>query len=144
MKIHEAGKKHGGITINKKTVDYLNGKLFPMILQFSIPAAILLLITAIYNIVDRMFVGNYVGTSALAGLSVCFPLPSVIITVLRQVVFLVPFIYVLPVLLNINGIFFAQPISDMLATLLSLYLVWKESRRMGLEAERVSDSAKQL
>ncbi|HBG4827891.1 TPA: MATE family efflux transporter [Clostridioides difficile] len=60
--------------MNTKTVDYLNGKLFPMILKFSIPAAISLLITAIYNIVDRIFVGNYVGTSALAGLSVCFPL----------------------------------------------------------------------
>lgn len=57
-----------------KNVDYLNGKLFPMILKFSIPAAISLLITAIYNIVDRMFIGNFNGTSALAGLSVCFPL----------------------------------------------------------------------
>ncbi|WP_346669924.1 hypothetical protein [uncultured Subdoligranulum sp.] len=57
-------------------VDYLHGKLFPMILRFSIPAAISLLITAIYNIVDRMFVGNVNGTSALAGLSVCFPSPT--------------------------------------------------------------------
>lgn len=60
--------------MNTKNVDYLNGKLFPMILRFSIPAAISLLITAVYNIMDRMFVGNYNGTSALAGLSVCFPL----------------------------------------------------------------------
>ena len=59
--------------MNEK-VDYLHGKLFPMILKFSIPAAISLLITAIYNIVDRIFVGNFNGTSALAGLSVCFPL----------------------------------------------------------------------
>lgn len=57
-------------------VDYLHGKLFPMILRFSIPAATSLLITAIYNIVDRMFVGNVNGTSALAGLSVCFPSPT--------------------------------------------------------------------
>lgn len=62
------------MNMNTKSVDYLNGKLFPMILRFSIPAAISLLITAIYNIVDRMFVGNVNGTSALAGLSVCFPL----------------------------------------------------------------------
>ncbi len=60
--------------MNTKTVDYLNGKLFPMILKFSVPAAVSLLITAVYNIVDRMFVGNFNGTSALAGLSVCFPL----------------------------------------------------------------------
>ncbi len=55
-------------------VDYRNGPLLPMILRFSVPAAVSLLITAIYNIVDRMFVGNFNGTSALAGLSVCFPL----------------------------------------------------------------------
>lgn len=55
-------------------VDYLKGDLFPMILKFSIPAAVSLLITAVYNIVDRMFIGNFSGTSALAGLSVCFPL----------------------------------------------------------------------
>lgn len=54
--------------------DFSKGKLFPMILKFSVPAAISLLITAIYNIVDRMFVGNFNGTSALAGLSICFPL----------------------------------------------------------------------
>lgn len=46
--------------------NFSQGKLFPMILKFSIPAAISLLITAIYNIVDRIFVGNFVGTSALA------------------------------------------------------------------------------
>lgn len=57
-----------------KTNDFSQGKLFPMILKYSIPAAISLLITAIYNIVDRIFVGNFNGTSALAGLSVCFPL----------------------------------------------------------------------
>lgn len=57
-----------------ETNNFLTGKLFPMILKYSIPAAISLLITAIYNIVDRIFVGNFNGTSALAGLSICFPL----------------------------------------------------------------------
>lgn len=57
-----------------ETNDFSKGKLFPMILKYSVPAAISLLITAIYNIVDRIFVGNFNGTSALAGLSICFPL----------------------------------------------------------------------
>lgn len=57
-----------------ETNHFSTGKLFPMILKYSIPAAISLLITAIYNIVDRIFVGNFNGTSALAGLSICFPL----------------------------------------------------------------------
>lgn len=57
-----------------ETNNFSTGKLFPMILKYSIPAAISLLITAIYNIVDRIFIGNFNGTSALAGLSICFPL----------------------------------------------------------------------
>lgn len=57
-----------------KTNDFTKGNLFPLILKYSIPAAVSLLITAVYNIVDRIFVGNFNGTSALAGLSICFPL----------------------------------------------------------------------
>ena len=58
------------------------------------------------------------------------PTPSIVITVLRQVVFLLPFLYIFPAFWDVNGIFFAQPISDMLATLLSLHLVWKEKKHM--------------
>lgn len=58
------------------------------------------------------------------------PVPSVLISLLRQVVFLMPFLYLLPLVWQINGIFFAQPISDLLATVLSVVLVWQEQRRM--------------
>lgn len=58
------------------------------------------------------------------------PVPSVLISLLRQVVFLVPFLYLLPLVWQINGIFFAQPISDLLTTVLSVVLVWQEQRRM--------------
>ena len=51
-----------------------SSNMFSLILKYSIPAALSLLISAIYNIVDRIFVGNFNGTSALAGLSICFPL----------------------------------------------------------------------
>ncbi|MEG0830189.1 MAG: MATE family efflux transporter [Anaerovoracaceae bacterium] len=60
-------------------VDYSKGKLFPLILRFSVPAAISLLITAIYNIVDRIFIGNFSGSTALAALSICFPLSFMMI-----------------------------------------------------------------
>lgn len=57
-----------------ESTDFSTGRLFPYIVRFSFPAGASLLIGAIYNIVDRMFVGNYVGTVELAALSVCFPL----------------------------------------------------------------------
>src|SRR5699024_9014168 len=47
--------------------------------------------------------------------SLAKPAPSIIITMLRQIIFLIPFIYILPIFLDVNGIFLAQPISDALA-----------------------------
>ena len=64
--------------MSRKT-DYAEGKLFPLILRFSIPASISLLISAIYNIVDRIFIGNFSGNTALAALSICFPLSFMMI-----------------------------------------------------------------
>lgn len=41
--------------------------------KFYVPAVIGLLVTALYNIVDRIFIGRGVGALALAGLSAAFP-----------------------------------------------------------------------
>lgn len=62
--------------------------------------------------------------------SIAKPLPSIVITFLRQILFLIPFIYIFPILLNINGIFIAQPISDALALILSIVLVVREQRHL--------------
>ena len=45
-----------------------------LLVRLAVPTVTAQLVNALYNIVDRMFVGNFNGTSALAGLSVCFPL----------------------------------------------------------------------
>ncbi len=65
--------------MENSSVDFSKGEIMPLILKFSIPAAISLLISAIYNIVDRMFVGNFVGNTELAALSICFPLSFMMI-----------------------------------------------------------------
>lgn len=68
--------------------------------------------------------------------SINHPNPSIVITLLRQIVFLVPFIYLLPIFFEMNGIFIAQPISDMIATLLSMYLVLNEQKNMMCQQEK--------
>ncbi|PAB60296.1 MATE family efflux transporter [Anaeromicrobium sediminis] len=45
-----------------------------LLAQYSIPAVIANLVNAIYNIVDRIFIGKFVGENALAGLTISFPL----------------------------------------------------------------------
>jgi putative MATE family efflux protein len=47
--------------------------IFKLVLQFSIPTITAMIVNAIYNVVDRMFVGQLVGETALGGLTVAFP-----------------------------------------------------------------------
>ncbi len=48
--------------------------IFKLIIKFSMPTILSMIVNAIYNIVDRIFVGKFVGEAALGGLTVSFPL----------------------------------------------------------------------
>lgn len=41
--------------------------------SFSLPSIIAMMVNAVYNVVDRIFIGRFVGEDALAGLTVAFP-----------------------------------------------------------------------
>lgn len=45
-----------------------------LVVKFSLPTIFSMIVNAIYNIVDRIFVSKFVGESALGGLTVSFPL----------------------------------------------------------------------
>ncbi|OOB76147.1 MATE family efflux transporter [Clostridium haemolyticum] len=49
-------------------------KIYKLLLKFFIPAIIGTLVNALYNIVDRIYIGQGVGSLALAALSVAFPI----------------------------------------------------------------------
>lgn len=48
-------------------------KVSKLLLKFSIPAIIGMLVNAIYNIVDRIYIGNGVGSLGIGGITVGFP-----------------------------------------------------------------------
>ena len=52
----------------------INESTWKLLLKFSLPAIIGLLVNALYNIIDSMFVGRGVGDLALAGVTVTFPI----------------------------------------------------------------------
>lgn len=52
-----------------------------LLLKFSIPAVIGMLVNALYSVVDRIFVGRGVGSLALSGVAVTFPITNVIMAV---------------------------------------------------------------
>jgi len=55
-------------------------KISKLLFNLSAPATIGMLVIALYNIVDTIFVGRGVGTLAIAGVSVVFPIQMIITT----------------------------------------------------------------
>lgn len=50
-------------------------------IEFSIPAIVGMLVFALYNIVDRIFIGKGLGAYAMTGLSICFPIFTIYIAI---------------------------------------------------------------
>lgn len=55
------------------TISLVEGSALKSILYFSIPLCIGNVFQQLYNVIDSMIVGNYVGAEALAAVGVCFP-----------------------------------------------------------------------
>ena len=49
-----------------------------LLLQYALPAVITQVVASVYNIVDRVFLGQYVGAMAIAGLAITLPVMNVI------------------------------------------------------------------
>ena len=50
-----------------------------LLIQYSVPAIIASVATSLYNIVDSIFIGQGVGTMAISGLAITFPLMNLVI-----------------------------------------------------------------
>lgn len=58
---------------NQQAKQLAEEKISKLLIKFSVPAIIGMLVNALYNVVDRIFVGNMVGYEGLAGITICFP-----------------------------------------------------------------------
>lgn len=54
------------------------------------------------------------------------PVKSAVITLCRQIVFLLPAVFILPLYLGVEGILWSGPVADDLAFILALALIWWE------------------
>ncbi|MFA7165406.1 MAG: MATE family efflux transporter [Desulfoplanes sp.] len=50
-----------------------------LLVSFSVPAIVATVVTSMYNVVDRMFIGNGVGSQGIAAVSICFPIMLIMI-----------------------------------------------------------------
>lgn len=58
-----------------------DGNIKSLLLKYSIPAIISMLVSALYNVVDRIYIGNMpeVGTLAITGVGVTLPLANIVL-----------------------------------------------------------------
>ncbi|MDD2239210.1 MAG: MATE family efflux transporter [Kiritimatiellae bacterium] len=54
--------------------------ILPLLLRFSVPSIVGMLVQAFYNIVDRMFIGHGIGSHGLAGVTLSFPLMMIMVS----------------------------------------------------------------
>ena len=60
-------------SVTDKELHLETKKLAPLVWEYSIPAIIGTLVNSLYNIVDRIFIGQGVGAFAISGLAITFP-----------------------------------------------------------------------
>ncbi len=49
------------------------GPILPLLLQYSLPAIAGLVVMSLYNIIDSIFIGHWIGAKGLAGTAIAFP-----------------------------------------------------------------------
>jgi putative MATE family efflux protein len=64
---------------------------------------------------------------------------AMILSLLRQVILLIPMIIILPYFFQITGVWMAQAVSDLLSTLITIYVVAKELKRMNNFSTNTTD-----
>lgn len=57
--------------------DLANLPVGRLLLRYSVPSVVGMVVTSLYNIVDRVFIGQVVGSDAIAGLAITFPLMNI-------------------------------------------------------------------
>lgn len=82
---------------------------------------------------------SVVGFQAVTGglyQSLGFGKQSLILSLLRQVIFLVPAILILSHVFGIIGVWWSFPISDILAAIVTAGMLWKDKLRLGLQKQQ--------
>lgn len=62
-----------------------NEKIGRLLLNMSLPATIAMIVNALYNVVDTIFIGRGVGTLAIGGLTIAFPIQMMIMAFAQMI-----------------------------------------------------------
>ncbi len=92
---------------------------FQLLLRFSVPAVVGMMVQALYNFVDRIYIGRAVGKAKI----------SMFLVLTRSVILQVPCILILPHFFGLDGIWVSTPISTLGSSLITgafLYYILRQ------------------
>lgn len=55
---------------------------------------------------------------------------GILLSMTRQLIFLIPLVVIFPMIMGIDGVIYAGPVADGAAGILAIYMVWREFKRM--------------
>jgi len=67
--------------MEKNILDLGNKRIGPLLLKLAIPTTIGMIANSLYNVVDTIFIGRGVGTLAIAGIGIVFPIQMIIMAI---------------------------------------------------------------
>ena len=62
-----------GTTEISKLKELSDAPIGRLLWKYSLPAVVGMLVMSLYNVIDRIFIGQWVGPDAIAGLAITFP-----------------------------------------------------------------------
>ncbi len=71
--------------MNERSIQLGNEKISKLLFNLSLPATIGMIVNALYNIIDTIFIGRGVGTLAIGGLTIAFPIQMLIMAFAQMV-----------------------------------------------------------
>ncbi len=71
--------------MQKRTKMMVEEKIWNLLLKLSVPAMIGMLVNALYNVVDTIFVGRGVGVKGIAAIAIAFPIQMIIMAIALSV-----------------------------------------------------------
>ena len=70
-----------GLRLKAKSTDFTQGGIIKPVLLFALPTLLGNIFSALYNVVDTVVVGQFVGANALAAVGCCFAVSMVCVAV---------------------------------------------------------------
>ncbi|MCT4594231.1 MAG: MATE family efflux transporter [Anaeromicrobium sp.] len=71
--------------MNERSYMLENDKISKVLMKLSLPATVGMVVNALYNIVDTIFIGRGVGTIAIGALAIAFPVQMIIMAIAQTV-----------------------------------------------------------